>query len=177
MVINTLASRTSAPDPLPGALLLFAMVFRWIVNAGLLVVPIGATIGVLLGIESHRQATGQAPLFAGDGDSDGSTGGGNVIGGSNGITISQYCQASYGVSPPSKGLEYTCKWDLLGAQENPHLQTCRQPPPLLISGILTDRPPAVNPNQWGWTEGEEGGLCLDVRTYPELTAIKQRASC
>lgn len=84
------------------------------VNAGLLAVPIGTTVGVLMGIESHRQATGQAPLFSGGGGgdvgggSDGDPGGGGtVVGSGNGITISQYCQASYGISPPSKGTEYT----------------------------------------------------------------------
>lgn len=85
------------------------MVLRWMVNAGLLAVPIGATVGVLLGIESHRQATGQAPLFSGGGDGDPGDGGGPVVGGGNGITISQYCQASYGISPASKGAEYTCE--------------------------------------------------------------------
>jgi hypothetical protein len=104
------------------ALPVFVMVFRWIVNAGLLAVPIGATIGVLLGIESHRQATGQAPLFTpgggGGGDGAGGGGGGGGLsgggsgtgsGGNNGITIYQYCQQAYGISPPSKGTEYTCK--------------------------------------------------------------------
>lgn len=93
------------------------MVLRWIVNVGLLAIPIGATVGVLMGIESHRQATGQAPLFAGGGDGDGAGGGGpsgggggTVSGGNNGITISQYCQQFYGIEPQSKGVEYTCKW-------------------------------------------------------------------
>jgi hypothetical protein len=92
------------------------MVMRWIINAGLLAIPIGATVGVLMGIESHRQATGQAPLFAGGGDGDGGgdvggggPSGGIVSGGSNGITISQYCQQFYGIQPQSKGVEYTCK--------------------------------------------------------------------
>jgi hypothetical protein len=90
------------------------MVLRWIVNAGLLAIPIGATVGVLMGIESHRQATGQAPLFAGGGDGDvgGGPSGGIVSGGSNGITIFQYCQQFYGIQPQSKGVEYTCKWVL-----------------------------------------------------------------
>lgn len=89
------------------------MVFRWVVNIGLLAIPIGSTIGVLLGIESHRQATGQAPLFGGDnggGGGDGNGSGSNGNGGNNGITDAQYCQQSYGISPPSNGEEYTCKW-------------------------------------------------------------------
>jgi hypothetical protein len=95
-------------------LIAIAMVLRWMVNAGLLAIPIGATVGVLLGIESHRQATGQAPLFSGGGDGvpgggggGSSGGGGTIVGDGNGITISQYCQASYGIQLPSKGTEYT----------------------------------------------------------------------
>jgi hypothetical protein len=99
---------------------LAAMVLRWAVNAGLLAIPIGATVGILVGIESHRQATGQGPLFSSGGDGNpgnggGSTGGtgggggGTTVGSGNGITVSQYCQASYGISPPAKGTEYTCE--------------------------------------------------------------------
>jgi hypothetical protein len=93
------------------------MVFRWLVNAGLLAIPIGATIGVLLGIDSHRQTIGQSPLFSGGGNTDsgsgsGSGGGSGNSSGSNinnGITITQYCQKSFGISPPSKGEAYTCE--------------------------------------------------------------------
>jgi hypothetical protein len=85
------------------------MVFRWIVNIGLLAIPIGTTIGVLLGIESHRQATGQGSLFGGDNGNSNGNGSGSGSGSNNGITKSQYCQKSYGILPPSKGEQYTCK--------------------------------------------------------------------
>lgn len=121
------------------------MVLRWAVNAGLLAIPIGATVGVLVGIESHRQATGQGPLFSSGGDGNpgnggsstggtGGGGGGTTVGNGNGITISQYCQASYGISPPAKGTEYT-----------------------------------LNPNQWGWTEGQPGALCMNITTFNNET--------
>jgi hypothetical protein len=74
------------------------MVFHWIVNIGLMALPIGTTIGILRGIESYRQATGQAPLFSGDNSGD-----------NNSITKTQYCQKSYGISPLSNGEEYTRK--------------------------------------------------------------------
>lgn len=60
------------------------MAFRWIVNAGLIAIPIGSTLGVLFGIDASRQASGQAPLFSG-GDSNSGTGGsGGGSGGSGG---------------------------------------------------------------------------------------------
>lgn len=96
------------------------MALSLIVNAGLMALPIGGCLGTLFGIDAHRAATGQRPLFApnpndpdenrGTGSSGGgqdSTGGGS--GGSsggdvsdNGIQNNPYCQLSYGISPPSK---------------------------------------------------------------------------
>ncbi|CAM1501253.1 Fc.00g104150.m01.CDS01 [Cosmosporella sp. VM-42] len=64
--------------------------FRWLVNIGLLALPIGVTIGVLLGIEQHRVATGQSPLFRDDG-----------------IKTERYCEKTIGIHPISTGLEYT----------------------------------------------------------------------
>ncbi|KAL1862689.1 hypothetical protein VTK73DRAFT_6692 [Phialemonium thermophilum] len=93
------------------------MTIRFLVNFGLLAIPIGTTLGVLFGIQSHRQATGQAPLFV-----------------DNGVSTDTYCQKSYGISPPAKGLEYT-----------------------------------LNPNQWGWTEGTPGSLCMNVTTFHNKT--------
>ncbi len=87
------------------------MGFRWLVNASLLVIPVGTTIGILLGVDSHRQASGQKPLFNGDGGS-GSGGGYDGGGGSstdNGITNAQYCQKQVGISPESKGSRYISK--------------------------------------------------------------------
>jgi hypothetical protein len=110
------------------------MAFRWIVNAGLVAIPIGTTLGVLFGIDASRSAAGESPLFtpsnsstssggssgsggSGSGGSSGgsyvdSTGGGG--GGScytvNGTENCQYCQLEYGVSPPSKGENYTRKY-------------------------------------------------------------------
>lgn len=97
------------------------MAFRWIVNAGLIAIPIGSTLGVLFGIDATRAANGQRPLFS----SDGSTGSGGSSGGDtdstgggtgtstpkdNNITTTQYCDISAGISPPAiGGLNYTCR--------------------------------------------------------------------
>lgn len=113
------------------------MAFRWIVNAGLIAIPIGSTLGVLFGIDASRQASGQAPLFSG-GDSNSGPGGSGGSGGSGGpggsggsgsswsdstgaylvgshyndtelgVTLSRYCNLTLGVMPPAKnGLSYT----------------------------------------------------------------------
>lgn len=105
------------------------MALKLLINASLLVIPIGGSLGALFGIDAHRSATGQPPLFTHDGDGDGtgigngngnggSTGGGSTGGGSgdnghtvnNGVTNSMYCQNSYGISPPSDGQLYTCEF-------------------------------------------------------------------
>jgi hypothetical protein len=96
------------------------MALRLLVNTGLLAIPIGGSVGTLLGIDAHRSATGQPPLFTSDGNSNtGSGSGGDSTGGgsggsgsttNNGVTNTQYCQSSYGISPPSDGQLYTRKF-------------------------------------------------------------------
>jgi len=96
--------------------------FRWLLNFVLLAIPIGTTLGILLGVQTHRKATGQAPLFV-----------------DNSVDHDQYCQKTVGISPPSKGEHFT-----------------------------------LNPNQWGWDDGDPGHLCMNVtqfnnQTYPTKT--------
>ncbi|EED13686.1 conserved hypothetical protein [Talaromyces stipitatus ATCC 10500] len=143
------------------------MAFRWIVNAGLIAIPIGSTLGVLFGIDASRHAAGQAPLFSppddgtgsgGSGSGSGSggsggSGGGNIPpdstggghGGSHsndtelGVTVSTYCSLTYGILPPAKGgLNYS-----------------------------------LNPNQWGVLaqDGPDApsGLCMNVTTFNNQT--------
>lgn len=43
---------------------------RWLVSIALLVLPIAVTLGVLLGIDGHRKATNQPPLFPHDDGDD-----------------------------------------------------------------------------------------------------------
>ncbi|GLI80205.1 hypothetical protein PoHVEF18_008556 [Penicillium ochrochloron] len=127
------------------------MALRLLVNTGLLAIPIGGSVGTLLGIDAHRSATGQPPLFTSDGNSNtGSGSGGDSTGGgsggsgsttNNGVTNTQYCQSSYGISPPSDGQLYT-----------------------------------LNPNQWGVTDTTSGALCMNVTTYNNETySTKQTA--
>ncbi|PBP22930.1 glycoside hydrolase family 12 protein [Diplocarpon rosae] len=146
---------------------------RWLVNAVLLALPVGTTIGVLLGLDSHRQSTGQAPLF------DGEDGRGNGAGGGsssdNRVTNSQYCQKQVGISPASTGVQYICKHTRLDRRAGSRIL----PRCTLGWGMecaLSDRwltLHEVNPNQWGWTEGTPGAMCMNVssrglsRSLPE----------
>ncbi|KAJ0291453.1 hypothetical protein CBS470a_003450 [Colletotrichum nupharicola] len=75
--------------------------FRWLVNFGLLALPIGVTLGILLGLDASRQASGGAPLFTGDPTTPGSTPN------NNGITAMVSCDKAMGLHPLSKGQEYT----------------------------------------------------------------------
>ncbi|KAM0329466.1 hypothetical protein ACHAQA_004775 [Verticillium albo-atrum] len=94
--------------------------FRWLVNVGLLGLPVAVTVGILVGLQSHREATGQPPLWAPPVD--------------NGISEDTYCQRAFGIHPESKGQEYT-----------------------------------LNPNQWGWEEGDPGSLCMNVTSFNNNT--------
>ncbi|KZL69398.1 xyloglucan-specific endoglucanase [Colletotrichum incanum] len=101
--------------------------FRWVVNFVLLAVPIGVTLGVLMGLDAGRSANGDKPLFT-EPDNPG------TIPKNNGITAMVSCDKAMGLHPLSKGQEYT-----------------------------------LNPNQWGWTEGEDGLLCMNVTTFNNQT--------
>lgn len=103
------------------SLLIIIMGVRWLVNAGLLVLPIGTTIGVLMGIDASRQSSGQDPIFDGGSGSGAPIGGGGNSGSGGGvgnphddkITDKMYCQKQVGIAPPSKGTQYICKQTLL----------------------------------------------------------------
>ena len=77
--------------------------FRWLVNFGLLVLPIAVTLGILLGLQKHRDDTGQPPLFTPPPSPTGAPK-------NNKLTTHEYCQKSFGISPDTKGQEYTRKW-------------------------------------------------------------------
>lgn len=76
--------------------------FRWVVNFVLLAVPIGVTLGVLMGLDAGRSANGEKPLFT-EPDNPG------TIPKNNGITPMVSCDKAMGLHPLSKGQEYTRK--------------------------------------------------------------------
>ncbi|PHH68937.1 hypothetical protein CDD82_172 [Ophiocordyceps australis] len=67
--------------------------FRWLVNVGLLVLPIAVTLGILLGLQSSRSWSGQSPLFSPPLN--------------NKWVEKTYCQKSTGIHPDTKGQQYT----------------------------------------------------------------------
>lgn len=89
-----------------------------IVNAVLVAIPVGGSVGALMGLDAHRAATGQKPLFTGGNNSDDSTGGSDSTGGggghntitNNGVEHTQYCELSWGITPPSKTEQYTRRY-------------------------------------------------------------------
>ncbi|KAE8383209.1 concanavalin A-like lectin/glucanase domain-containing protein [Aspergillus bertholletiae] len=76
------------------------MAFPLLVNAGLLALPIAGTVGTLMGIDAHRLAMGQQPLFTSEIGNDGRDS-------HNGIVNTRYCDLFNPISPFSKGQSYT----------------------------------------------------------------------
>lgn len=79
----------------------------FLVNFALLVIPIGVTLGILFGIDAQRSASGDAPIYT---PQPSSVGGGNPDGGGgtdNKLSTVMYCQKSYGITPDTKGQEFT----------------------------------------------------------------------
>lgn len=68
------------------------MGLRSLLSFGMIALPIGATLGLLIGLDAHRSATGQSPLFQDDS-----------------VSKDQYCQKAYGITPTSIGQQYTCE--------------------------------------------------------------------
>ncbi|KAJ5636729.1 uncharacterized protein N7484_010042 [Penicillium longicatenatum] len=87
-----------------------AVVLSLLVQAVLVAIPIGGSLGVLFGIDAYRSNHGQAALFSGDTDgngSGGSTGSGGSSATNNGVNHSIYCQLSYGITPSTTGEQFT----------------------------------------------------------------------
>ncbi|KAI5460394.1 concanavalin A-like lectin/glucanase domain-containing protein [Mariannaea sp. PMI_226] len=85
------------------------MTVRFLVNFVLLALPIGITLGVLLGIDQQRRASGQEPLYQpGDGSGNGNGGGsGKPPKKGNGISHDIYCDKTFGYTPYTAGQQYT----------------------------------------------------------------------
>jgi|SRR5688572_3869612 hypothetical protein len=131
----------------------------WLLNFVLIAFPIGTTVGILMGLQTHRIATGQSPLFV-----------------DNGIKWKNYCQKTLGISPPSKYDHYTCKKIIPPSLQRRRVEKCRtalacREPRCLAMGLgdasflfaivgLTIL--KVNPNQWGVTTDTVGSLCVNV---------------
>lgn len=69
---------------------------RWLVNFGFLALPIGVTIGILLGLQAQRHATGGPPLF----QPPDQPGGAPPV--NNKLTYVQSCRKEDGIHPKVK---------------------------------------------------------------------------
>ncbi|KAL1893021.1 hypothetical protein Sste5346_006702 [Sporothrix stenoceras] len=134
-----------------------------VLNVGLVAVPIGGAVGTLAGIDYYRRQHGLAPLWSG-GDDDGGGGSGGYGGGSG---------SSGGSGGGNSSGNYT-GWD----GDKPNATTvvggitiseyCQQYNSILVN-TTTGQNYTLNPNAWGWTESDGGGLCLNVTTYNNET--------
>lgn len=76
---------------------------RWLVNVGLLGLPIAVTLGILVGLQSQSDE----PLFKPPAGEGGGKKGDN--------SLKQYfeCNRTAGIHPPTDGQGYTCKCHVL----------------------------------------------------------------
>ncbi|KAK5064958.1 hypothetical protein LTR84_000792 [Exophiala bonariae] len=77
------------------------MGLRSLVSAGFLLLPIAVTLGLLLGLQAHREARGMPPPFV-----------------SNKVSTDTYCQRAFGISPATRGLQYTLNPNQWGIADN-----------------------------------------------------------
>lgn len=99
-----------------------------LLNFALVALPIGSTLGVLLGLQAHRDATGQDPIFKPTNP--------GVPPKNNKITIVHKCNETVGITPASSGDEYTRTYP------SPDVVTPRPTPPLSFTALLVMRPVA-----------------------------------
>lgn len=121
---------------------MIATILLSLLNVGLLAVPIGGTAGVLAGIDYHRKSSGQAPLFTGDGGDGSSSSGGNS-------TDSGWDGDKPNATTTVGGVTIS--------------EYCQQYNTVEVN-TTTGQNYTLNPNQWGWVDGEAGGLCLNITT-------------
>lgn len=78
---------------------------RWLVSAFFLALPVGTTIGVLLGIQAINRANGKPPPFTGGDDTGGLPGLGPLKGKD---VVVMKCDVSEGIASGTKnGLEFS----------------------------------------------------------------------
>lgn len=130
-----------------------------LLNVGLVVAPIGGAVGTLAGIDYYRRINGQSPLFTSDPDDTSGTPGYTGGGGSD-----------------PDNFNYTANYTWPGSLPNATTTSggvtlakyCQQYVDINV-GTKTGQNYTLNPNQWGWAYGDEGGMCLNVTTYTNMT--------
>lgn len=71
-----------------------------ILSAGLFVLPIAVTTGILVGLDAFRSSQGQPRLFR-----------------NNKVNVDVYCQQAFGIHPVTDGQDYTR--ELFSSNSNP----------------------------------------------------------
>lgn len=79
---------------------------RWLVSALFLALPIGTTIGILLGLQAYRHANGQPPPFSGGDDGNGLPGIGKPKGKDE---VQMKCDTTDPFFPQFTGETYVCE--------------------------------------------------------------------
>ena len=83
-----------------------------IVSLALFILPIAVSLGLLIGLDAVRSNNGQAPLFP-PGSNPAPGGFGLGGGGGDKLTSELFCQKATGVTPSTKGQQYTRESRLL----------------------------------------------------------------
>ncbi|CAK7271346.1 hypothetical protein SEPCBS119000_004558 [Sporothrix epigloea] len=144
---------------------MFAALILSLLNVGLVAVPIGGAVGTLAGIDYYRRINGQTPLWYGSDTGSGAgagSGGSSSGGGGNGDTGGNYTGGSNYTWPGNEPNKTTVKGGVTIAEY------CQQYATVNISST-TGQNYTLNPNQWGWTKSEGGGLCMNVTSFNNHT--------
>ncbi|KAJ5510741.1 Glycoside hydrolase family 12 [Penicillium expansum] len=121
-----------------------------IVNAVLVAIPVGGSVGALMGLDAHRAATGQKPLFTG---------------GTIAMTAPAAATALAVVAVITQSR--TTAWS------TPNTASCLGES---LHHQKLNNTPVVNPNQWGVTSTSTGnGLCMNITTLVNQTYAAQTA--
>ncbi|CAK7207283.1 hypothetical protein SEUCBS139899_010093 [Sporothrix eucalyptigena] len=132
-----------------------------LLNVGLVVVPIGGAVGTLGAIDYYRRINGQSPLFSSGGDDGGDGGSGGGYGGGGGSSGNGSSSGNY--TWPGNEPNVTVVKGGVTVSEY-----CQQYATVNIT-TTTGQNYTLNPNQWGWTESDGGGLCMNVTSFNNET--------
>lgn len=88
---------------------------HFLVNFFMLALPLGATLGILFGIDASRASNGQTSLYN---PNDGNVVNGGGSGDTDELITTTYCQTSYGITPTTDGQEYTLNPNQWGWDES-----------------------------------------------------------
>lgn len=143
------------------------MGIRFVINFVLLALPIGVTLGILMGLQASRSASGKGNLFTPDPDngSGGSSGGGGRKRPGNGIVTDTYCQKTLGVTPYTEGEQFTLNPNQWGWNSSMPGALCMNITTYNNGSYATD----YTAPRWSITwQYDQGNVDLPVHAYPNV---------